>query len=465
MNCPNCNSFIKQGSICPKCGVDAFLSRKTVQLSNSLYNRGLAEANMRDLSSAIESLSKSVSYNKKNTNARNLLGLVYFECGRAADALKQWIISIAFDSEENIAQKYIDDIQANTKILEKLGESINCYNQGLMYVNQKSEDMAVIQLKRAIDLNPNFIDALNLLALCYLILKDNTRAATCIEKVLSMDVNNKNAVNYYQEIYPGKSRAEAMKKDAKTTNTTTQQSRRNVPYIYAKPKKSFKIAFYIASALLFIIGVACTFAYFSVLVLPQTINEKDSIITQLTQEKADMEKNYTETISLKDADIYQLQDTVNLLNQENAELYDLALRQEKIQNINTADDLQKENKLEEAAEILASIDPTGLPEETIAKYDNMIATVYPKLAQNLYNASVTHYNRREYDNAVEKLQKALMYLPVESNIIDDVYYYLGLTFEMLVDVPTAIQYYEQVIDNYPNSNVRNVANNRLKRLQ
>ena len=44
---------------------------------------GLAKAQIRDLTGACELLRRSVRLDKKNTNARNLLGLVYFEMGEA----------------------------------------------------------------------------------------------------------------------------------------------------------------------------------------------------------------------------------------------------------------------------------------------------------------------------------------------------------------------------------------------
>ena len=60
---------------------------KIISMSNALYNDGLEKAKVRDLSGAAQSLRKSLSYYKANIQARNLLGLVYFEMGEAVDAL------------------------------------------------------------------------------------------------------------------------------------------------------------------------------------------------------------------------------------------------------------------------------------------------------------------------------------------------------------------------------------------
>ena len=64
--------------------------RKTRVIANSYYNMGLERARLRDLSGAAECLKKSLHFNKYQTDARNLLGLIYYEVGEVGDALVQW---------------------------------------------------------------------------------------------------------------------------------------------------------------------------------------------------------------------------------------------------------------------------------------------------------------------------------------------------------------------------------------
>ena len=52
----------------------------------------------------------SLRYNKMNTNARNLLGLVYFEMGESVKALSEWVISKVC-REDNPATAYLADIR------------------------------------------------------------------------------------------------------------------------------------------------------------------------------------------------------------------------------------------------------------------------------------------------------------------------------------------------------------------
>ena len=85
MKCFNCGAVLKTTDYCSHCGADVKLYRRMLQLSNAYYNEGLAKAKVRDLTGAVMSLRQSLKFNKKNTDARNLLGLVYFEMGEVVD--------------------------------------------------------------------------------------------------------------------------------------------------------------------------------------------------------------------------------------------------------------------------------------------------------------------------------------------------------------------------------------------
>ena len=87
------------------------IARKCNYVSNSYYNIALEMAGERNLSDAILNLKRSLQFNKTNTDARNLLGLIYHEMGEEGDALVQWIISQNLNPEHNSASDYIDDVE------------------------------------------------------------------------------------------------------------------------------------------------------------------------------------------------------------------------------------------------------------------------------------------------------------------------------------------------------------------
>ena len=58
---------------------------------------------------------KSLQYNRANIDARNLLGLVYYGRGEVAEGLVEWIISKNLKPKDNLADRFIDEVQKSAK--------------------------------------------------------------------------------------------------------------------------------------------------------------------------------------------------------------------------------------------------------------------------------------------------------------------------------------------------------------
>lgn len=125
MKCPNCgNETSFQAKKCQNCNCDVTDYKKLVGRSNGLYNDALYKAKIRDLSGAIVSLKSSLQLNKYNTNARNLLGLVYYEMGDTVRALGEWVLSKNFQEEDNNADYYMKLLQNNPSKLNHVNSVI-----------------------------------------------------------------------------------------------------------------------------------------------------------------------------------------------------------------------------------------------------------------------------------------------------------------------------------------------------
>ena len=81
----------------------------------------------------------------KFIEARNLLGLIYFEMGETVPALSEWVISKNLRPEKNIADDYINAVQKSPTQLEEFAQMSRKYNQALNYCYQDSTDLARIQ--------------------------------------------------------------------------------------------------------------------------------------------------------------------------------------------------------------------------------------------------------------------------------------------------------------------------------
>ena len=115
-------------------------TEKILHQSNYWYNDGLRKAKIRDISGAVQSLKRSLQYNRENIPARNLLGLVYYERGEIAEAIVEWILSQNFQKSDNLAGYFIREIQKDKKTLEEIDRAVQMYNQCLVYCDQGAED-------------------------------------------------------------------------------------------------------------------------------------------------------------------------------------------------------------------------------------------------------------------------------------------------------------------------------------
>ena len=171
-------------------------TRKTRVIANSYYNMGLERAKLRDLSGAADCLKKSLHFNKYQTDARNLLGLIYYEVGEVGDALVQWVISMNLQPEENRADYYLGEIQRKKGSLETERHAIRRFNQALVYAQSGSEDLAALQLNKVIEAKPNYVKAQLLFALLCISRGDYQKAGKAVYKVLQIDRNNPKALWY-----------------------------------------------------------------------------------------------------------------------------------------------------------------------------------------------------------------------------------------------------------------------------
>lgn len=202
MNCMNCGAFLmdKDLDYCPKCGCNVLIQKKVDYLSRQYYNQGLEKASVRDLSGAINCLKQSLMYNKHNIQARNLLGLVYFETGEVVAALSEWVISKNLQPSRNLASEYINKLQANSNKLEAINETIRKYNDALNLCREGHEDMAAIRLKKILAQNPKLIKGYHLLALIQMKEGEYNKARRTLKRAARIDKTNTTTLRFLSEI-------------------------------------------------------------------------------------------------------------------------------------------------------------------------------------------------------------------------------------------------------------------------
>ena len=307
MFCFNCGCRLSEKDFCTGCGADVGLYKKIMYTANRFYNDALDKAKVRDLSGTVTSLRQCLKLNKNHIEARNLLGLVYFERGEVVAALSEWVISKNIRSEKNIADDYIGRLQNNPGKLDMYNQISKKYNMALNYCQQDSLDLAVIQLKKVISMNPRFVQARQLLALLYINNQEWEKAKKELDKAHSIDANNTMTLRYLREVdemMPADEEHVRKKKDVivyQSGNDTVIQP------VGKKENVALQTVINILIGVAIGAGIACF------LVLPARIQSAQSDVN--TKYKA-----VSEQLDAKTAQVDELTSQVNELTNEKASL-------------------------------------------------------------------------------------------------------------------------------------------------
>ena len=412
MQCPNCQNESHQGNMCPHCNVDVVLYTGTVRLSDKLFNKGLNCLNNGDLTQGIELLSRSVSVNKNNIQARNLLGLAFFEIGYIGEAFKHWTISRSLQKENNPAVDYLEGTRKNNRALEALNDAVSKYNQALTYLSQKSDDLAIIQLKRAVELNPRFVDALNLLALCHLIQNDREKAAAAAERVLAVDTQNSLALNYLSIINPNRAKPGARQHQRR--NTMAKGA--SVPVYKAVPvqeKKAGNFRFDIILAL--ILGAACTFAVIYVLFYPALHRQYANQIQQYQTRVSEAQEARAEDAARHADELLEREEILEGYRREMTAMEDRFDLQDRKIRFHQADNLYRDDQLMDAINRLDNIDTAGFPPDLIERAAAIRESAYPRLFTAFQAEGIAAFNANDYYKALVDLETALRFMTPDTN--------------------------------------------------
>ncbi len=455
MICYNCGANLTEHEFCTNCGADVARYKRIMGTANLYYNEALEKASVRDLSGAVESLRQCLKLNKNHVEARNLLGLVYFEMGEAVAAMSEWVISKNLRPSKNIADDYLDMMQNDPTTLESIGQTIKKYNQALTYCYQGSLDLAVIQLKKVISLNPKFVQAHQLLALLYIRDEKWKEAKRELEKCRRVDVNNTVTLRYLREV---DSMLEVESESGfgggrKKPADTIKYHRGNETIIQPLNGRESKST---ATLLNIIVGIVIGIAAAWFLILPaQVQNAKQGIDAEL--------KTVNEEMDAKTATIAQLEQKIKTLTGEKeklqAELMGYTGEDGKLSAVDNllhaVDIYMKEpSDTSSVAEYLDMIDEMVVDtagESFISVYNYLRTQVGTSVGKSYYDTGMEAYQNESYEDAIEYLSRAFSY----DNTNGEALYNLGNAYRKSGDDANAIATYQSVIELFPNTEKAN----------
>lgn len=448
MNCIYCGTPLSGIDYCTGCGADITIQKRVIRISNLLYNEGLDKARVRDLSGAVKSLKRSLEFNKENVDARNLLGLVYFESGEVVSALTEWVISKNMDVPGNVAEVYIDRLQSNKNKLDTINQTIRKYNQALVYCREDNDDMAVIQLKKVLAQNPKLIKAYHLLSLLYLKRQEYEKARKLLKKAAFIDTNNTMTLRYLQEVElaTGISTSLDAKKKKKYAKEKVDRLNGTVTYMNGNEMiiqpTTFRDSSAVATFINIFLGIILGAAVVWFLAVPAARQG-------LYEEANKQVKDANSKMAAQNAQVQDLQEEIegyqSKVDEANQVKDEANRKAESYEEILEAANYYLAGDTGKAASAMSQISADSMSGKGKELYDSLEMALADYVFTEAYNAGMQDYVAGDYKKAIEHLKKA-----TESKSDDyNAWFYLGYAYYNNKDNKNANQIFQEIIQKFP----------------
>lgn len=413
------------------------------RIANCYYNLGLERAKLRDLSGAAELLKKALHYDKYQREARNLLGLIFFEMGEVADALVQWVISMNLLPEENPADYYLDEIQRKPAILRICSDNVKRFNQALDYAQHNNKDLAVFQLNQVISDSPNYAKAHILLALLYMDRGDWIKAGKSLYLVLKIDRNNPKALVLMDLVKKNTGRAEIEQSKLKNVFSHRKMTDDDV----MMPQEIRQLSPWSVSLLL-LLGTGIGLFVFYLLMLPAGIrsaNAKNNQELIAYTEKLDAANQKLSNVEEEKSKLQKSYDDAkaNLDRYENQNASFMAQYQGLV-NINNA---LSTGDILAAAEAYTKLDQSSITDSSL---QNMLNTVKSQMEGNVYlrlqEMGTAAWNAGKTDEALQYFTWSVKIRREAENL-----FLLARLQQSMGNTTEANQNFDSVVGEFPSS--------------
>ena len=413
------------------------------RIANCYYNLGLERAKLRDLSGAAELLKKALHYDKYQREARNLLGLIFFEMGEVADALVQWVISMNLLPEENPADYYLDEIQRKPAILRICSDNVKRFNQALDYAQHNNKDLAVFQLNQVISDSPNYVKAHILLALLYMDRGDWIKAGKSLYLVLKIDRNNPKALVLMDLVKKNTGRAEIEQSKLKNVFSHRKMTDDDV----MMPQEIRQLSPWSVSLLL-LLGTGIGLFVFYLLMLPAGIrsaNAKNNQELIAYTEKLDAANQKLSNVEEEKSKLQKSYDDAkaNLDRYENQNASFMAQYQSLV-NINNA---LSTGDILAAAEAYTKLDQSSITDSSL---QNMLNTVKSQMEGNVYlrlqEMGTAAWNAGKTDEALQYVTWSVKIRREAENL-----FLLARLQQSMGNTTEANQNFDSVVGEFPSS--------------
>lgn len=422
------------------------------------YNDGLKKAKIRDLSGAITSLKKSLQYNRANIASRNLLGLVYYGRGDVVEALVEWVLSKNFQSHENIANYYIQKVRETPGELETINQAIKRYNQALGYCYQNGEDLAIIQLKKAVAAHPDYVKAHQLLALLYMQTEQYGNARQSIRTAHKLDTTDDITLRYMHELNQiRKARTVKIKENEKKEKHTVTYNIGNETIIQPV-SSSYKDNAGLHTVVNIALGVVVGVAVMWFLIMPAMNSSRQEKVNKQTVAFSDQIATQEAQISALKKELEEYRSTSEATQNAQATAESTQNSYEIVLSISAhyrANDMSDSAMLEQLLQVNAdSLGTVG--RET---FDEITSELYPRMCEDLYSTSQKNYEVANYETAISNLEQVMK---MDAGYSDgQAMLLLAQSYEKMGEQDQANLKYQKILEDYAGTDAAQTAQEAL----
>ena len=425
--------------------------REFRQISNRFYNIALDKATSRDLFGATILLKKALTFNSKNINARNLLGLIFYEEGAITEAIVQWLISRdLFKNDINPANEYLTRVQ-NDRDTENFFKSVKIYNSAIDDINPKEKyleiersDNAMIKLYKAVEYNDHNVKAMMLLSVLLLKIGDHIKAGAYLLKCQKID-NGNMFVNEHMD-YVIKNTKKSEVKEKRIQNVYSIKKLENddaiLPRKYIKLSENQKIIFVL-------IGILIGALSYSLIMSPnihnssgmanqnevvryaELVNDQNKTIRDLTIENRELKTNYEDaSVKLK---AYEDQNKM------------FTAQYETLNKIISDFD---NGYISRAAKSYMELDKDAITEEQLVVLLNQAKSRIEGMgAKKLFTLGTDSWNGGNKDAAISYYKLSLSINPDDAEVM----FYLARLYQNLERNKEANELFDKIIAQHPDS--------------
>ena len=420
------------------------------RLSDMYYNMGLEKAGEKDFTAAVTDLRKAIRLNSANIHARNLLGLVCYQTGEFVEALTQWVVSDTLQKEGNLAAYFLDRVQMNSAELHNIEMALGYYNRAVYMVEEGSDDLAIMQLRKVVDLYPGFLKAYQLLALLYLRRRSYSRAERVLRRAMRYDAYNPDTARYLNELRVIAIRRQRKGSEEEQWNWEEEAFRHISGDDVIRPSRLPNLRMSWSSVLFLAIGAVCAALICMRAVLPQRTRALNEEINRLTVSQAGGENSWRAQAERLQARVDELEGQVTDLEGDAVDAATLNGRLTAYRELTSVLWYMEAEDPASACLHLLQIDASQVPQsETVFQtaYSEQYAALYPNAQDLLVNAGQSLCEAGEYDRAAEFLRAALGVNEDATSAM----YWLVKVYQGSGDETQAQEWTDKLLNEYPSS--------------